>query len=190
MDRRRASRLRHRPRSASTTTATLELAKQLIDVAVAGRLRRGEVPEAHAGAVRRRREQRDHRCARRPWGLMTYLDYRHRIEFGDARVRARSTATAASAASRGSRRAGTSRRSTSSSSSTPPCYKVASASLTDDDAAAAAARDRAAADPLDRACRRWRRSTTRSSVLGTRRPADRARARAPTRARPRSSTCA
>ncbi len=128
---------------------SLEIAKRLIDGAVL----------AGADAVKFQKRTPE-KCVPRdqwnierdtPWGRMTYIDYRRRMEFGRARVRRASTGTARERAHRcGSRRAGTRSRSTSSSRSTPPCYKVASASLTDIPLLEEDARDRTPADAVDR----------------------------------------
>ncbi len=67
-------------RSASTTTASSRTPSKLIDAAAeAGS--RGQVPEAHPGDLHPARPV-GHR-ARHPLGRMTYIDYRHRVEFGD-----------------------------------------------------------------------------------------------------------
>ena len=63
---------------------------------------------------------------------MTYLEYRHRVELDEDRVRRDRLATAARGASPGSRRAGTSRRSTSSSEFDPVALQDRLGRLTDD----------------------------------------------------------
>ncbi len=58
-----------------------------------------------------------------PWGRMTYIDYRRRMEFGAARVRRDRSLLRRARASSGSRRAGTRSRSTSSSRSSRPATR-------------------------------------------------------------------
>ena len=151
---------------------SLELAKQLIDGAVLAGCRRGEVPEAHARAVRAARPV-GHR-ARHALGPHDL----HRLPPPD-RVRRRastprSTATAASAASSGSPRAGTRRRSTSWSSSTRPATRSPRRRSPTTTLLAQMQRDRPAAHPLDRHVDDGGDRRRRSTAVGQRRPADRA----------------
>ena len=107
----------------------LEIAKRLIDAAVlAGcdavkfqkRTPEACVPPDQAGIPRET-----------PWGVMTYLEYRHRVEFGldeyeqiDAYCKARGILWFASCWDEGS--------ADFIAQFDPPCWKIASASLTDD----------------------------------------------------------
>ncbi len=109
---------------------SLDIARQLIDGAALRWLRRREVPEADAGALRPARPV-EHR-ARHAVGPddVSRIPAPGRVR--PARVRGDRPRTAARPEIALVRvAAGTSRRSTSSSSSTRPCYKAASASLTD-----------------------------------------------------------
>ena len=98
-----------------------------------------------------------------PWGAMTYIDYRHRVEFGEDEYRAdrralpRRTGIDWFASPLGTRPSVDFLEKFDA-----PAHKVASASLTDDDAAARAARDRAAGHPLHRHVAPRSRSATRS----------------------------
>ena len=58
----------------------LDIAKQAHRRRRRRRLRRGEVPEAHARRSACPDDQRD-QIRETPWGEMTYLDYRYRVEF-------------------------------------------------------------------------------------------------------------
>jgi hypothetical protein len=98
------------PRSASTTTVTSTSRRRLIDAAA----------DAGCDAVKFQKrtpelcvpEDQWHIERDTPWGRITYLDYRHRMEF-DRTATPRSTGTAARPASTGSRPPGTNRPSTS-----------------------------------------------------------------------------
>ena len=90
----------------------VEIAKKLIDVAVARGRAGGEVPEAHAGDLDAGAHEEVPRET--PWGTMTYLEYRYRVEFEQEQY----AEIGAYADSKGPRLVrvarGTSRRSTSS----------------------------------------------------------------------------
>ena len=108
---------------------SLEIAKKLIDVAKSQRLRRREVPEAHAREMRARRNARQD--ARDPLGL-------HLVSWSTAtrsssawRSSSRSTTTAGRRRSTGSSPAGIPTRSTFMKQFRTPCIKIPSASLTD-----------------------------------------------------------
>ena len=94
----------------------VEIAKRLIDVAVEGGAQavkfQKRTPEI-ATPEHMRDEPRE-----TPWGTMTYLDYRHRVEFGEAEYLEIASVRDARRASTGSPRRGTCPRSSSSRSST------------------------------------------------------------------------
>ena len=73
----------------------VEIAKQLIDVAADAGCERGQVPEAHPGDLARPTRHAGPDRAQTPWGEMTYLEYRYRVEFDRDELPARSTRTAA-----------------------------------------------------------------------------------------------
>ena len=127
---------------------SLELAKQLIDGALPGRRRRGEVPEAHARAVRAARPVGPRaRHALGPHDL-------HRLPpQGGVRRRAStppSTGTAASAGMLWFASCWDEESVDFMERFDPPCYKVASASLTDHALLRKMKSHRPAAHPLDR----------------------------------------
>ncbi len=70
---------------------------------------------------------------KRPWGMMTYLDYRRESSSRESDYAEIDRLRAAIAASTGSRRAGTIPSVDFIEQFNPVCYKIASASLTDDE---------------------------------------------------------
>ena len=139
----------------------LDIARRLIDVAadagchaVKFQKRTPEicVPSSSGGQIRET-----------PWGDMTYLEYRHRVEFERRRVRADRRVLRASAGSTGSRRRGTSPRSTSSSEFDAAVLQDRLGLADRRRAAAPRSPHRQADHPVDRHVDARRRSTTPST---------------------------
>jgi N-acetylneuraminate synthase len=93
----------------------VDIAKQMIDAAVVRGRGRGQIPEAHPGCCTPPEQQKQMRET--PWGYITYLDYRYKVEFGEEEY-CEIDRIARRRASTGWSRSGTSLRWTSWNSST------------------------------------------------------------------------